>query len=397
MEEDRKKPVPDTRTLKQKIRQQARCDYSSGQTETLADRDSGYGYGYHQLLVQLKSQGIRGRIKCVIFYLTRFLTLWQEQFNRHIQQQTDELAGSLNRIQAREHKTGEKLDELASLVEERFKAERRLLFAQYQDDRQGGPGFLAEADRSGEKSVRTALSEDMYLAFEKRFRGSRSRIREQLSIYWPVISADFPPDQLHVLDIGCGRGEWLQYLGENGARAKGVDLNQAAVNQCRQSGLAAETADAMAFLQSVPEAGFQAVTGFHIIEHMAFAQAFALMDEIYRVLAPGGTMIFETPNPTNLLVSACDFYRDPGHIRPVHPDTALFAAQYRGFEQCGIYLVEQQPGAGCRLVDFDTWRFDVIAHYIEIPRDYALIARKPATQTTTGGNSGNKGPEEKTQ
>ena len=131
----------------------------------------------------------------------------------------------------------------------------------------------------------------------------------------------------------------------------------------------------VAFLKNLHESTYHAVTGFHIIEHLSFDQVLSFLDEIYRILIPGGVVIFETPNPANILVSAYDFYRDPSHIKPVHPDTARFLAEFRGFQHSTIQLVEHN-GAQCQLVDFDSWCFDTIQHYVDIPRDYALIAYK---------------------
>jgi O-antigen chain-terminating methyltransferase len=180
-----------------------------------------------------------------------------------------------------------------------------------------------------------------------------------------------------VLDIGCGRGEWLEILKENGIAAKGVDTNRFAVSQCREYGLDATEADALTFLKSIPESAFHAVTGFHIVEHLTFEQVISLLDEVHRVLTPGGVAVFETPNPANILVSAYDFYRDPSHKNPVHPDTIQFFAEFRGFQAAVIYLVEQKDDQ-CRLIDFDAWRLDVLQHYIDIPRDYVLVAHKKA-------------------
>jgi O-antigen chain-terminating methyltransferase len=182
---------------------------------------------------------------------------------------------------------------------------------------------------------------------------------------------------MNVIDIGCGRGEWLEILKENGITAKGIDNNRIAVSNCKECGLDATEADAVKFLKAIPESAFHAVTGFHIIEHLTFEQVISLMDEVHRVLKPGGVVVFETPNPANILVSAYDFYRDPSHKNPVHPDTIRFIAEFFGFQPAVIHLVEQKDDQ-CHLIDFDTWRLDVIQHYVDMPRDYVLIAHKKA-------------------
>jgi len=120
-----------------------------------------------------------------------------------------------------------------------------------------------------------------------------------------------------ILDIGCGRGEWLELLKENNLNARGLDLNQVMVRMCRDKGLNVEEGEALSFLKSLPDSSLGAVTGFHLIEHYGFEFLVKLLGEILRVLKPGGIVIFETPNPGNILVGSCNFYIDPTHNKPL--------------------------------------------------------------------------------
>ncbi len=177
----------------------------------------------------------------------------------------------------------------------------------------------------------------MYVAFEDRFRGSREDIRERQRVYLPDIQKVYRPDVEHpLLDLGCGRGEWLQLLRENGYQALGVDLNRVMVQECHDLGLQVQEMDALSFLRQCSSGSVSAVTGFHIIEHLPQDQIVYLLDEALRVLCPGGLLLFETPNPENILVGACYFYTDLSHKKPIVPATLAFLAEYRGFRNIKI-------------------------------------------------------------
>ena len=172
----------------------------------------------------------------------------------------------------------------------------------------------------------------MYVTFEDKFRGTREDIKNRQKVYLPYVKDAFGKTSgAQIIDVGCGRGEWLELLKENGFDTKGIDLNDIMVNTCRGLSLDAVSSDAIDYLRSLPAASLCAVTGFHIIEHLPFKTLIALFDESFRVLKPGGIVIFETPNPENLTVGACTFYTDPSHIKPLVPITMQFLAEYRGF------------------------------------------------------------------
>ena len=155
-----------------------------------------------------------------------------------------------------------------------------------------------------------------YSAFETFFRGQRSDIKKRLLTYLPI--AYFLPLYLpeYTLDVGCGRGEWLELLAEHGIRATGIDINHKFVDECRQSGLEATEADLFDFLVQQEEGHYRLMTGFHIVEHLAPDKLPWFLDILFTLLAPGGIVILETPNPENLTVGSCNFYLDPTHVRP---------------------------------------------------------------------------------
>ncbi len=173
--------------------------------------------------------------------------------------------------------------------------------------------------------------DELYIAFEDKFRGSRADIKQRQEYYLPLVKEVMKDDAEYLIDVGCGRGEWIELLKENFINAKGVDLNRSMVNKAIEYNVDAITMDAISYLKSLKDESISVVTGFHIVEHLPFEVLIALFDESLRVLKKGGMIIFETPNPENLLVGSCTFYTDPTHINPIPPITLEFLATNRGF------------------------------------------------------------------
>jgi O-antigen chain-terminating methyltransferase len=210
--------------------------------------------------------------------------------------------------------------------------------------------------------------EALYVALEDRFRGARNEIKERFREYLPYVK-----DQAPVIDLGCGRGEWVELLVENGIEARGVDTNGLQVAQCRARNLDVAEQDLFEFLQYVPNESTGAITGFHIIEHLSFNALLALLDEALRVLRPGGIVIFETPNPNNVVVGSNYFYLDPTHRHPLPTELMEFV-----FKNCGFEDIEVLP--------LHAWESGRVAGegqlaerfngYFYGPMDYAIVGRK---------------------
>jgi O-antigen chain-terminating methyltransferase len=175
-----------------------------------------------------------------------------------------------------------------------------------------------------------------YVAFEDRFRGSREDIYERLKVYIPVLEAAKVDREAQILDVGCGRGEWLELLHSLGYKAKGIDVNQVMLEQCRDRGLEVTESDVVQYLQSSPDNSLGVVTGFHIIEHLSFNDLMKLLSETSRVLKQGGMAIFETPNSHNLLVGGNNFYIDPTHRNPLPSELTKFLLEHIGFSSVKI-------------------------------------------------------------
>lgn len=216
----------------------------------------------------------------------------------------------------------------------------------------------------------------IYLTFEDRFRGTREDIKERLRVYLPILkSHGIGTPDMPLLDVGCGRGEWLEVLGQEGMCARGVDANRAMLEECRTRKLSAEEGDALAYLRSLDAESLGGVTGFHIIEHLPLPYLMDLVDETVRVLKPGGVAVFETPNPSNVLVSTQQFYYDPTHRKPLPSPLMRFLAEERGLCRVGILELHPWPDAvrvpehGCAVAE----RFN---QFFYGPQDYAIIGWK---------------------
>lgn len=184
-----------------------------------------------------------------------------------------------------------------------------------------------------------------YLAFEDRFRGSREAILERCREYLPLLSPLQGRTTPTALDLGCGRGEWLQTLLSAGFQARGIDLGGAMVAACAEAGLEVEQLSALDALRAAPDESLDLISAFHLIEHLTWNELYMLASEIFRVLKPGGLVLLETPNTQNLLVASQTFCKDPTHRNPVHPDTLQFLLEYHGASEVSIHPLHPFPNS----------------------------------------------------
>jgi O-antigen chain-terminating methyltransferase len=220
---------------------------------------------------------------------------------------------------------------------------------------------------------RSHLLDAFYVSFEDRYRGTREDIKNRQTVYLPRARTAAEATGADLVDIGCGRGEWLELLGENGLTASGIDLNRIMIEECHSRGLSATLGDAIDILKTRPDRSVGAVTGFHIIEHIPFDVLVTLFDEVLRVLKPGGMVLFETPNPANLLVAAERFYMDPTHLNPLPSDLVSFIATARGFSR--VEVLELHPvDWQCR--GYEDPMLDLLERKLFGPQDYSIIGWK---------------------
>jgi SAM-dependent methyltransferase len=252
-------------------------------------------------------------------------------------------------------------------------------------------GALAVAEGSppaGREELSRVREEQAYLALEARYRGTEAEIRERLAIYLPYL-APLPAGE--ILDLGCGRGEALTVFGAAGLAARGVDASAEMVAACRGRGLTAEVGDLFERLAAEPAGSLGAVVSFHVVEHLPAPALDRLLRLAWRALVPGGRLILETPNALSLVVAARNFWLDPTHLRPIHPDSLALFAREAGFDP--VERLDLRPFAAAdRLPEIDLANIpeeqrpladlvnrlrDRLDDLLFGCQDYALVASKP--------------------
>jgi O-antigen chain-terminating methyltransferase len=284
----------------------------------------------------------------------------------------DVIAASTERLEHAQRESGALLAEL-SRRDQHVRTELLLHERRIADLVQGLRGRPSDAALPTTAATAAQVSDTLYVEFEDRFRGAREDIKARVRIYLDIVrEAGAGTAARPVLDVGCGRGEWLELLKESGVTARGVDLNEAMVTECRALGLDVTTGDVLDHLRSLPDASLGAVTGMHLLEHLEFPAVIEVLDQCTRVLQPGGVAIFETPNPQNLVVGASQFYVDPTHRRPLHPDAMAFLAETRGLRRVRILPLHPVEN-GRRLAGDDSPVAALLNDYFFGPQDFALI------------------------
>lgn len=245
---------------------------------------------------------------------------------------------------------------------------------------------LARAD-GVEQELRSADADASYLAFEDRFRGGEAEIRNRVSVYLPRLRESAP-----VLDLGCGRGEALALLDEEGIESRGVDSSAAMVRHCVERNLRADQGDLLTALADQEPGSLGGVVSFHVIEHVSPQTVDRLVRLAFAALRPGGLILLETPNPLSVSVTASSFWLDPTHMRPVHPETLRVCYENAGFQDIERldlrpYPAEQRlpeisleglDGQSRELADRLNRLRDDLDDLLYGHRDYALIGVRPA-------------------
>lgn len=239
-----------------------------------------------------------------------------------------------------------------------------------------GTNLVPVADKAPAAFADDHDLDSFYIEFENRFRGTEDEIKERLKVYVPrfkKLGVDF--ENHPILDIGCGRGELLQVLKDAKINAIGLDLNESMVQRCKNKGLQAVQADALAYLAQQKTGSLGAITGIHIVEHIPFNFLLRLFEECHRVLTPGGIVLFETPNPESLHVGSYAFYYDPSHLNPIVPDVLAFAIENRGFDRAEILRLHPKGDTKTTRGKRDKHMTEVIDRFYAA-QDYAVIGYK---------------------
>jgi O-antigen chain-terminating methyltransferase len=300
--------------------------------------------------------------------------LWREQasFNALVLESFDGLRQAISRERRERFDTLGRME--SALAREHLAAQRR---SAIQDGRlaalesSGGAGSSA-AVSPGAASLPTGglppLPPGLYSLFEERFRGPAEDVAGKQRFYLPFLRELPGP----VLDVGCGRGEFLRLLKSEGIRGAGIETNPIAARQCREDGLDVREGDGIDALAAAPPGSLGAVTAFQVVEHWPPESIFAFLREARRALAPGGVLVAETINVDSLSAWRA-FFLDPSHVRPVPPELLRFLAEAAGFVEARIELLAPLPAR--ERLDESTANDAKLNRLLFGPQDYALIAR----------------------
>lgn len=165
-----------------------------------------------------------------------------------------------------------------------------------------------------------------YFLFEEKFRGSTEDIKKRQSIF-----VKYFQNGHYVLDIGCGRGEFLSVLKENGISGKGIDMDEDMVLYCKKNGLDVDEADALSYLGSLADKSLDGVYSGQVVEHLQPGELIEMVKLCHDKMKYGTFFIAETINPLCLSIFAASFYMDLSHVKPVHPETIKFLLESVGF------------------------------------------------------------------
>jgi SAM-dependent methyltransferase len=176
-----------------------------------------------------------------------------------------------------------------------------------------------------------ALDAYKYVGFEDRFRGSREVIRARLESYLPLFEG-----HADVLDVGCGRGEFLDLLAARGIAARGIDLNHEMAESCRARGLDVTEADAVGYLSSLPDRSLGGLFSAQVVEHLEPGYLLRFLELAFHKLRPGGRLVLETLNPACWVAFFDSYIRDITHVWPLHPDTLKYLVVASGFTTATI-------------------------------------------------------------
>jgi O-antigen chain-terminating methyltransferase len=206
-----------------------------------------------------------------------------------------------------------------------------------------------------------------YGRFAERFRGSEDYVKRGQRIYQPYFAGC-----RNVLDIGCGRGEFLETMREAGIPARGIDLDEESVATCRHKGLEAEAADLFAYLADLPEASLDGIFCSQVVEHLAPERLPEMIGLCASRLTRNGVIVIETPNPECLAIFATHFFLDPTHTRPAPGALLAFYLEEFGVGNIQVHrlspAVETNPALASLPEDFRNAFFGGL--------DYAISGRK---------------------
>jgi len=312
----------------------------------------------------------------------------QAHGDRRLDAQEDLSRSLSERLRRQDQGLREQLARLESLERQAAQGgtQTELLLARLQQivEQQAKAG-LVSASAAGEiKAVRAASRGGAYLAFEDLHRGSRQEIKRKQAVYLPhfrdAATADAP-----VLDLGCGRGEFLEAAREAGIPARGVDINPEMAALGLELGLEVEAADGLDYLRALAPESLGGILMSQVIEHLGLDELTELVGLCASRLRPGGVLIAETINPQCLSTFAGAFYLDLTHNKPIHPEAARFLWRWAGLVEVEIIYLSPVPtehrlqplsAGGPELADVFNRNVERLNNLLYSHLDYAVKGRK---------------------
>jgi O-antigen chain-terminating methyltransferase len=310
-----------------------------------------------------RRRGLKGAIAYPVKRLLRPLLRWyveplaaeQRAFNDAVLKLVDDLYEAADLVKASDESSRRALVEL----DERL---RRV-------ERRGGAGVAAPAAATVAVQPTAAAVHD-YFAFEARMRGSTAAVRDRQRPY----VGDFR-DAAPVLDIGCGRGEFLSLLREAGVEARGIDADADMVAYALGEGLDVEQADAVAYLEALDDSSLGGIFAAQVVEHLPPVTLVRLLDLAAAKLRSGGLLVAETINPLSPLALR-SYFADLTHAQPLVPETLVLLAEQAGFRDVDVRYVNE-PEERLAVPDDPLIAGNVrrLNELLFGPLDYAIVAR----------------------
>lgn len=175
--------------------------------------------------------------------------------------------------------------------------------------------------------------------FEEEFRGDAENLRER----YQDLARQFEGCEGRVVDIGCGRGEFLELLIDLGVNAAGIEIDSELVRSCVERGLPVEYGDGISWLRMTPDSSLGGLSLVQVVEHLSAQELVDLVALAARKLRAGGRIVVETVNPQSLYVFAHSFFLDPTHVAPVHPAYLHFLFREAGFASVDLQWRSPPP------------------------------------------------------
>lgn len=293
----------------------------------------------------------------------------------------DNLASRVNALE------GERFDERIGRLE---RAWRQRATAEGALPEPYGAVAVAEYRPAGRDKARAASGAHFpqfqfdYYWFESIHRGDRALIKRRQQPY-----LEYFKECENVLDVGCGRGEFLELMAERGIKGYGIDIEDDAVQFCVDAGLEAVQAEGLEHLAGLADETLDGVFISQVVEHMTPGEITELVGLAYEKMKPGGFVVVETPNPQCLLIFASFFYADLSHVQPIHPETLRFLLLSAGFREVDVKLTNpvprnqrlarvavNDPGRDASWVEELNANVDKLNSVLFSHMDYAAVARK---------------------